>query len=58
MSILGNALGIDPNTLKKELSKFQQTQIETNALLKENNQLLTQILIQLGGKPAERLEIL
>jgi hypothetical protein len=56
MSILGNALGVDLSTLKKELSKFQQTQIETNTLLRENNQLLTQILTQLGGKPTDKLE--
>jgi hypothetical protein len=56
MSIIGNALGIDPNLLKKEIRQFQATQLETNTLLKEQNQLLTQILIQLGGKPTDQLE--
>jgi len=57
MTLLGNALGIDLNLLKKEISKFQSTQLETNALLRENNQLLTHILTQLGGKPIEQLAL-
>lgn len=53
MSLLGNALGIDPSALKKEIIKTKE---ETKALLEENNQLLRQILIQLGGKPALKEE--
>lgn len=44
-----NFLGIDLTDLKKEIAKFQLAQAETNALLKEQNQLLIKILIQLGA---------
>jgi hypothetical protein len=43
-------LGIDLKPLINELAKFQQTQVQIITLLKENNQLLTQIYCQLGGK--------
>lgn len=54
MNLLGNALGLDTSALKKEITKFQLAQAETNALLEENNQLLTQILQQLGGKALKK----
>ena len=53
-----NLLGIDLKPLIAELTKFSHSQSQIIALLKENNHLQQQILIQLGGKPPDQLNSL
>ena len=52
-----NLLGIDLKPLTAEITKFTQAQQQIIILLKEQLQIQQQILIQLGGKVPEQLNL-